>query len=165
VSRFLSMLLLALLASSHAAACSCVISPPPREALKGADAVFVGKVVGGLTTSPSSRGVLTHFLVRSAWKGCWTSAVAVDGTAGGSNCGYSFEMGEEYLIYARRRDGELYTSQCTRTAPAREAMEDLAALGLPPLTAAVAWLTAVLATVGIALIVGAWRKRRADTRR
>jgi 5-hydroxyisourate hydrolase-like protein (transthyretin family) len=45
---------------------------------------------------------------------------------GGGDCGYTFERGTEYLIYAyRRRDRGLETGICSPTRPVADASEDL----------------------------------------
>ena len=47
---------------------------------------------------------------------------------GSGDCGYDFQIGETYLVYAREdpQNGRMITSICTRTTPAAEAAEDLA---------------------------------------
>jgi hypothetical protein len=56
--------------------------------------------------------------------------VLATGAAGG-DCGYAFRRGDTYLVYAVGAPDDLRTSICTRTRPASEAAEDLAALGPP----------------------------------
>jgi hypothetical protein len=48
-------------------------------------------------------------------------------TAGGGDCGYRFQKGKQYIVYATEdRDGQLRTSICTRTRPLDRAAEDVA---------------------------------------
>ena len=53
--------------------------------------------------------------------------------SGGSSCDRDFDVGESYVVYAWREDGEVTTSGCSRTARLSDALEDLAYIrGLPP---------------------------------
>ena len=63
--------------------------------------------------------------------------VTIDTGLGGGDCGYPFQRGVEYIVYAYRRpNGPLETGICSPTRPATQASEDLKYLrGLP--TAAV----------------------------
>jgi hypothetical protein len=47
-----------------------------------------------------------------------------------ATCGYNFEVGKSYLVYAGTFDGKLNVSLCSRTALIDQAGEDLQALGL-----------------------------------
>jgi len=63
------------------------------------------------------------------FRGFQLSQVTVETGYGGGDCGYPFEIGQSYLVYAHRTpEGHLTTSICSRTRPAREATEDLAYL-------------------------------------
>ena len=46
---------------------------------------------------------------------------------GGGDCGYPFQTGTEYVIYAyKNSDGRLETGICSRTRPLAEAGDDVA---------------------------------------
>jgi hypothetical protein len=47
---------------------------------------------------------------------------------GGGDCGYAFERGRDYLVYASEAEGILQTGICSRTARAERAAEDLSYL-------------------------------------
>jgi len=95
-----------------ALACSCLREPSPVESFKNTRVVFVGLVKaidqtfvdakrsGKLEKMPS--GLLVHFFVEEALKGIKPSAVEVEvvTSESGSDCGYSFKVGERYLVYA-----------------------------------------------------------------
>lgn len=133
LTHLASLLILAcaLLFSPSAAACSCVAPPPPDKALTQATAVFVGKVV---RVDPTAGESLTAtFEVTKAWKGIEMATAQVSTNAHGTLCGYAFEVGKEYVVYADGKT-ELSTSACTRTKPAAEAAEDFKALGDPKQT-------------------------------
>ena len=137
IGRFI--LVLVILASfslgnlDRAFACSCVAPWPPTEALAGATAVFVGKVSNldvstGLLTSTADPVEVT-FQVSKVWKGPVHSTLLATTARSGASCGYGFERGQEYLVYARGTETELEVSLCSRTQPLSAADEDLAVLG------------------------------------
>lgn len=142
-----------LLAAPPAAACSCIPTPTHEEALGMADAVFTGTVEsveeGFRETQwgrvPEVRVVLS---LDRVWKGgeagddaaASPSARAlgagervdlVTGTGGG-DCGFPFEEGETYLVYASSTErGPLTAGICTRTRPFKGTDEELSLLGPP----------------------------------
>jgi len=142
----LSLPLVALLPDC-ASACSCAALPGTpqeraRDALSSSTAVFSGEVVefekpppdttmieGTLLTVVSSGGTATVTLRASeVWKGPRQQTVVVTtGDDSGSGCGYPFEEGEEYLVYATGKDPSV--SLCSDTKPLPEADADLEALG------------------------------------
>ncbi|WP_026370882.1 hypothetical protein [Kallotenue papyrolyticum] len=120
-------------------ACSCVAPGTPQQELAQADAVFGGTVTaieaGGRTAFAEARRV--HFAVARVWKGALTEQATVLTAASSASCGYEFQPGGEYLVYARLAEGQLQVSLCSRTQPTANAGADLAALGAgqPPVPA------------------------------
>jgi hypothetical protein len=122
--------------------CSCARGGTVCSEYTGASAVFVG-VVSEISRTPiqigeaSQRGVflgkLVRFSVEQAYKGIQTPEVSVETGNGGGDCGYPFEAGERYLVYAYRASkGILGTGICSRTKLMSQASEDLDYLqGLP----------------------------------
>lgn len=106
-------------------ACTCLLPPPPADAFAQADAVFLGKVLSfELLPAPNLR--LAQIEVIKIWKGEKKQADSIFTAPHSAACGYDFMSGENYLIYAHRRDnGRLHTNLCTRTKPERTAAEDL----------------------------------------
>lgn len=153
VKVFASLLVLLVLLSGEvstaptAHACSCFPSPP-QEALKQAEAVFVGRV-GGVKQQrqPWKEGgtYLEHTItlgVESQWKGISSPQVSVVivtdyiDSQGLSVIGCEdhnlFVVGESFVVYAYRdnTDGKLHTHfVCGRTKALTAAKEDIAALG------------------------------------
>jgi hypothetical protein len=140
-------------AAPTALACMCLEPPSPTQALEQADAVFSGRCVEvepvQLETPygklPKVRAVLE---VKAVWKGLGVGAGEETGDAmeprtievwtgsGGGDCGFAFEKGKTYLIYARvSSDAELTTDICTRSGEAELVARDVAALGDPMWTA------------------------------
>ena len=76
------------------------------------------------------------FKLSAVWKGAFREDIAAIRTGTGqdvvAHCGYDFEVGGEYLVYARLwGDGHLHTGICSRTNHLAAATEDVAQLGEP----------------------------------
>jgi hypothetical protein len=70
------------------------------------------------------------FWVEESWKGINSRTITVSTGPTGGICGYEFEKGEEYMVYAYKGDGDgLITSLCTRTKKLSFAHEDPKELG------------------------------------
>jgi carboxypeptidase family protein len=129
----LAALLLALVAAERSAsACECVATGQACSDYWKASAVFLGRVDSvtrdaakpGARTWPLKRVVFT---VIESYRGVTTTSVRVETGAGGGDCGYPFQEGRTYLVYAASRDGGgvLTTSICSRTRPAEDADADV----------------------------------------
>ena len=70
------------------------------------------------------------FEVEGLFKGALSSEVAVLTGIGRGDCGYQFQVGEKYLVYAYGKNG-LETNICTRTTNLSRADADLGELGAP----------------------------------
>lgn len=128
ISLSMALVLAIVLGADAALACSCAPLPEPRQARDQADAVFTGTVLG-ITQEGNQR--LVRLRVEESWKGAKCGEVTITTGLGDSDCGYAFQEGQAYLIYADKQRGKLSTNICTRTRPTAEAGEDLAALGAP----------------------------------
>ena len=140
-------------------ACSCVEPSAPAEAFTNSDAVFAGKVTAVSDNSSPviflldrllSRAGLSPaylysyrfwgyeitFAVLNSWKNVATTSVKVRTGTGGGDCGYLFNQGSDYLVYAYEwNDNEstgLGTGICTRTSEISGATEDLSHLNSMP---------------------------------
>ncbi|WP_339251114.1 hypothetical protein NSQ43_13860 [Sporosarcina sp. FSL W8-0480] len=116
-------------------ACSCVMAPPPEEALDQADAVFTGEVVEIIENGKLIRGYgkTIHFKVNEVWKGIEGSEAVVTTGLHDGDCGLPFEKGKKYLVYASMSDmyvaNTLSTTICHRTTELAYATEDINVLG------------------------------------
>lgn len=134
---------------SVAAACKC--RPQSiAEAERASDAIFEGRVELIETAKAGATGSADALRVDLAvvrrFKGGDAERLQVQTRADGPACGYGFERGKSYLVYASLNDGQLWVTRCSRTRPIAEAEEDLGALGMgttpvdvkntPPLPAA-----------------------------
>ena len=129
--QLLAALGLLLLPAPQTQACTCPEPPPPSEALKGAVAVFVGRVVEIRGRKADyANGVLVKLRVRRAWKGVASETALVTTPPDSGACGYGFQSGKDYLVYAyARKSGRFQTNICTRTTTLARARADLAVLG------------------------------------
>jgi hypothetical protein len=79
---------------------------------------------------PGDLYVAVRFKIEESWKGTLSKEATVFTGQGDGDCGYKFEVGQQYLVYAYRyNDTDLGTNICQRTASLIEAAEDLKALG------------------------------------
>jgi hypothetical protein len=120
--------------------------PAPSEALQMADVVFAGKAIEAnqqawrinhikfdwrppfIHLTKDHDRYRTTFEVTEVWKGDITARTHVIHSP--HSCGgYSFRQREEYIVYARWFEGELYNAWCHRNNPLSAAGEDLLAFG------------------------------------
>ena len=126
--------LVSLSGGGTAYACSCAVAPgSPAEELAQADGVFAGvatsvKAHRKLFILPSSADPVTvEFEVSHVWKGPQQETITVSTVRSESSCGYEFQEGERYIVYAR--NGE--TGLCSRTMPTWRAFADFKELEAP----------------------------------
>lgn len=125
---------LAVLATGPAVACSCA-QPTPQQAFERATAVFVGRVVGIdqplLTWLGIARGrdMDVTFAVARRWKAADEALVTVQTRLSGEACGFTFEMGGDYLVFVAPSSTEFpVTGICNGTRALAGAEADLRAL-------------------------------------
>lgn len=111
-----------------------MLPPPPSVAAASAEAVFEARVeaVAADASSPDAfMGLVRYDLeVLRVWKGELGPTSQLSTRASGAACGRSLTVGKVYIFYAaKREDGELTDSMCSRTRLSSTADEDLAVLG------------------------------------
>jgi hypothetical protein len=116
-------------------ACSCLPPGSPLEERERSSAVFRGTVVA----IDQIGGVLrARVQVATVWKGSVTAETLIQTNNNSAACGFPFQIGGEYLIYADTTATENTAAQpvapftaslCSRTQPISQAAGDLAALG------------------------------------
>jgi hypothetical protein len=144
----LIMTLAALVHSSPLIACSCVLPEhfDPASSTGAAAAVFVGRVVK-ISPFPAPRAreagpfyddreVVIE--VSASWKGPRTLRITVLTGNSGADCGYFFETGKEYLVFADSTDSAvdprwagshlLSVSLCSETSSLDRAKDNVRAL-------------------------------------
>ena len=136
VSTFALALLFCL--RSDVIACTCMgnVGPPCQEYWR-ADAVFVGQVKAkefkeqfkkAEVRAPGEE-VRVTFTITEAFRGALGKEADVFTNSSGAFCGYSFDSGGTYIVYASeypKGGGKLYTSICTRTQRYSESSPDIA---------------------------------------
>jgi hypothetical protein len=153
VWRVLTLSLVAVWAvpPSPVEACSCTGPGKPCEAFWQAESVFIGTVSSieqemvteKWSNRPYPRRVISFDTVTVS-RGP-SEPMRVRTGLGGGDCGYDFDVGQSYVVYAHRdSDGRLATGICSRTAPVERAADDLSFIrGLPPSSSkdALGWVT------------------------
>ena len=118
-------------------ACSCAILPGTQkeraeQALSDSEAVFSGEVSAiekqEAATSRHPGTATVTLRVSEVWKGQEQRTLEVSMPSQGSACGYPFEEGREYLVYASG-GMDLGVSLCSETKPLSKAEADLTVLG------------------------------------
>jgi hypothetical protein len=119
----LALLGLVLFAAHSSFACSCIRTFKPlklqvTEAFKESAAIFSGEVI---SITPSSESeVAVKFKVGKSWKGKFAEEVIITTPQNGAMCGYTFDIGHAYLVYASGATDSLMTTNCSRTAVASQ---------------------------------------------
>lgn len=115
-------------------ACSCAPAGPPCQAFWQADAVFLATVKsksvvatqGDGETRNSQQLVSVRFLVDEVYRGLLGgSDVEVLTGLSSADCGFNFEKGKRYLVYAQEYQNKFRTGICSRTRLLTDAKKDL----------------------------------------
>jgi len=110
-----------------ASACSCM-QQTQEDAAQNAGAIFEGRVTR--IDDPTGQKKVLFQVVRT-FKGPSQESLTATTANSSASCGYEFEQGKSYLVYATQEEGgALAVSLCSRTAPIENATEDLNKLGL-----------------------------------
>ena len=149
------LLLVAVLTPTTAAACSCMPPSTVEEEKRQSTSVFLGRVISIEERSPQmDKGWLTvitewisglfgdqvpptdrdfpyrrvSFAVTEMFKGAPAQELQLATGMGGGDCGYFFEIGEEYVVYAHGKENALGAGICSLTGPASDPKSGLAEL-------------------------------------
>lgn len=122
-----------LLLSNEARACLCFGLRSgegfhPCLAYGNSDVVFTGLVTEISSASPGARfsDKVVRFSVDEAYKGVQGPTVELTTSPSTASCGYPFEQGRRYFVYARReQNGKLTGHLCDPTVPLESAAPDL----------------------------------------
>ena len=116
IAAILSLFVLAL--PGTALACTCIPNPDVPQAVDGSTRVFLGTV----TAIERHDGLLERvtFRVSEHFKGAPAATLQVENHASGPMCGYPFQEGIAYVVYASGEGGQLQTSSCSRTTVATD---------------------------------------------
>ncbi len=132
-SAFVFAFLLLFSQNSYACGCELQLSKDSvkrqvKDAKKKSQAVFTGKVLK-ITEPSDGNFLLVKIQVESNWKGAKDNEIVIVTGKGNGDCGYSFTVGQKYLIYAYQiSNNQLSTNICQRTELLSDAQEDIAIL-------------------------------------
>jgi hypothetical protein len=136
ISRLFIMGICLFVGARAALACTCELPQPGKtlsqqvaEAREKSKAVFSG-VALEVIENPQVFYVEVKFRVQRSWKLVNTDEITIRTGRGRGDCGYRFEIGESYLVYAYGSDeSHLETNICQRTTRQADAGEELRLLG------------------------------------
>ena len=118
--------------AGEALACQCSPLGSPCAAIENSDAViFSGTALevsnpGDSADRPAAeRLVQVRFSVNEPFRGASASTIVVSTPEQSGMCGYEFEAGESYLVFASRTSQGVFTSACSRTTHLSVAKDDL----------------------------------------
>ena len=115
------ILILALIGSLYP--CSCEELPSPEEAYEMSNVVFSGQVTN-IIEDWNNGFIEISIDVYNVWKGTIDNQIVM--LTGLDDCGYYFQLNEEYLIYGYYSQlNHIWTDICTRTNLLEDAEEDL----------------------------------------
>ncbi|GGG79791.1 hypothetical protein [Paenibacillus radicis (ex Gao et al. 2016)] len=131
-----------LLAPQAVQACSCAERPEVQQQMKSKAAIFAGTVVFTkkkaeipFVSRSSDSPVQVNFEVSEVWKGHVTNQLTVHTAMSSASCGVEFKDGQQYLVYANAKSGDLQVDSCGGTMLLAQAGADLSLLGggsVPP---------------------------------
>ena len=104
--------------------CDCDLTPTPENGFEMADVVFSGQVIQIVEDWDNYFNEVS-ISVSYLWKGEIANEVLILTGIDDGLCGYSFEIGLDYLIYGYYSGNEIWTDICTRTNLLEYANEDL----------------------------------------
>jgi hypothetical protein len=128
---FIGVLLCLVGSAGTSLACTCMhLRGDPAAGFTAAAAVFSGRVLAitegeASPLTPWLKDLAVKFRVERSWKSIRKDEVTVFTVNTSSLCGFPFEVGERYLVYAHASGEKLRTDICTRTRLLMSAQEDL----------------------------------------
>jgi hypothetical protein len=122
-------------------ACTCAFGDGPacQEAWRqSVDAILLGRVekieavqgtmgapAGAMSMTLMGRANRVTIAVEESYRGTSEKTAQVYTAASEAACGFSFQEGERYLVFAAKANGQLVVSLCSATRPAKYAAEDI----------------------------------------
>jgi hypothetical protein len=107
-----------MLGASNVLACSCIVDMKQstnkkiKVSYKESTVVFSGEV----TEITRQSGLAVKFKVYGFWKGQIGDEVIVRTAEDSGMCGFAFQVGKRYLVYASDTGNSLHTTICSRTS-------------------------------------------------
>ena len=121
--KIINQIILVLASFSFLYPCSCEELPSPEEAYEMSNVVFSGQVTN-IIEDWNNGFIEISIDVYNVWKGTVDNQIII--LTGLDDCGYYFQLNEEYLIYGYYSQlNHIWTDICTRTNLLEDAEEDL----------------------------------------
>lgn len=122
-TAFYLVTLVIIFAANYGAAYACSCLAPDTDDIrvlvekdyKNATAVFSGEVIE-ITRDEAAMEISVKFRREKNWKGSAPAEFILKTADNSAMCGYNFEKGKKYLVYARGEKSALRAELCTRTA-------------------------------------------------
>jgi hypothetical protein len=100
-------------------ACSCLISSKSvkkqvKKAYKDSNAIFSGEVIE-IRDDVEEGMILVKLKVAEFWKGDLQEEITITTYRESTMCGFIFEVGKKYLVYAYGLKDNFTTNNCSRT--------------------------------------------------
>lgn len=100
--------------------CSCIASPDPvkkqiQSAFIGSDAIFSGEVIEVKESPTDKYNFVVKFKVNKSWKDETSQEITINTARESAMCGYNFEIGKTYIVYAAGTANNLSVNNCSRT--------------------------------------------------
>jgi len=116
----LALTLFVFASAERSFACSCVASLEPdkkqvQKAFTSSSAIFSGEVLEISESSADKNSLLVKFKIAKLWKGELKREIIITTNKDSAMCGYGFEVGKKYLVYANGLKNELFVDNCSRT--------------------------------------------------
>ena len=112
------------------AAHACKCAQPASASAEAASAAAVFEAQVAKITAADPQTLLVELKVSRAWKGVNAEQVTVRTPAESPACGYPFQLGQSYLVYAQSGSEALSVHHCSRTRAIEDAKQDIIELGL-----------------------------------
>ncbi|MEK7583153.1 MAG: hypothetical protein AAB483_01990 [Patescibacteria group bacterium] len=109
-------------------ACSCMQPRPAIFSYFGYDDIFSGRVTEVTWSKPitsSMDPVKVSFEVYKSYKGVHDKKITITTASSEVSCGYEFQKGGEYMVYAYTDNGDLSVSLCSNTSLLSEGQKDI----------------------------------------
>ncbi len=117
----LALVLFVFASAEKAFACSCAASLESEKkqiqaGFTNSVAIFSGKVVEVKESPADESKFIVKLKVAQSWKGESKREIFITTAEESSMCGYFFQIGEKYLVYANGLKNDLFVENCSRTA-------------------------------------------------
>ncbi len=107
-----------LVSAENAVACSCQLSmdSPQKQVTDSynySSEIFSGEVID--ITAVDEGTLAVKIKVNKKWKGKFAKEITLKTAKDSSMCGYTFEVGKKYLVYASGAKNNISVNNCSRT--------------------------------------------------